>query len=353
MAAITKGRPRALPALLLALFFLGLAGLLLPRILHEVPGLAFFALVLWHALAFFRSKKKAPLKTALITLFLASSLLLLLVSGVALTGWLGEAGDFNWRSAHLLAAGAALLALFGHVLQMSGLLRRSRAAYAAGAGTFMLAAAAVFGLPYLDRWFNTVEVNQAELLAGDKAPLPGRVLTVYFTWPENAPVPPGADAVSGASLMRDGRELIGNSRMIALIAQSIAGGSLSSIRVEEAYSAQYGKTTARARKELEAGALPVLREGTEDPGAFDTVILVYPLWWGTVPRPVASWLTAHSFAGRRIVPIVTHGGSGAGESLKALGRLAPGARVTEPLALYSSDIRYSRARILKHLKGLD
>ncbi|MCG5031559.1 hypothetical protein MAF45_08910 [Mesosutterella sp. OilRF-GAM-744-9] len=202
-----------------------------------------------------------PSPGLLLTLFLALSLIALLVAGLALTGWFSSPGSLNWRSIHLLAAGCALLAVFGHTLLMSGRLRRSSSALAAGAGVFVLAAAVVFVLPYLDRWFNTVEVNQARLLSGEKAPLPGRTLTVYFTWPENAAVPAGADAVSGASLMRDGKEMIGNARMIPLLAESIAGGGLAAIRSAAPYPAEYGAVTARARKELDEGPLPELSAG--------------------------------------------------------------------------------------------
>ncbi len=45
-------------------------------------------------------------------------------------------------------------------------------------------------------------------------PMSERILTVYFSRVGNTNFPSDVDAVSGASIMKDGHEIIGNAEMI-------------------------------------------------------------------------------------------------------------------------------------------
>ena len=79
-------------------------------------------------------------------------------------------------------------------------------------------------------------------------------------------------------------------------------------------------------------------------------MLVFPVWWGTVPKAVESFLIAQGdLSGKRILPIVTHGGSRSAETLERLRAVAPGARVSEPLAVYSSSVEGARADVADYL----
>ena len=58
---------------------------------------------------------------------------------------------------------------------------------------------------------------------------------------------------------------------------------------------------------------------SDEPVRFnDVIFLVYPLWWNTLPMAVEGFLKQYDLTGKTLIPIVTHGGSGIGESLKAL-----------------------------------
>ena len=97
----------------------------------------------------------------------------------------------------------------------------------------MLAAAGIFGMPYLDRWYHQVYVEKNAVIAGDKVSIPGRVLTVYFSRVGNTNFPSDVDAVSGASIMKDRHEIIGNAEMIAYMVQDAAGGDIFAIQTEK------------------------------------------------------------------------------------------------------------------------
>lgn len=83
---------------------------------------------------------------------------------------------------------------------------------------------------------------------------------------------------------------------------------------------------------------------------YDTIILIYPLWWGTVPRAVESALQPYDLTGKRIIPIVTHGSSGDGDSIAALGRMTTAKVGPDCLTVYSSDVPRIRQKIVEFLK---
>ena len=83
---------------------------------------------------------------------------------------------------------------------------------------------------------------------------------------------------------------------------------------------------------------------------YDTIILIYPLWWGTVPRAVESALQPYDLTGKRVIPIVTPGSSGAGASLAALGRMTTAKVGPDCLTVYSSDVPAARQKIVEFLQ---
>ena len=82
---------------------------------------------------------------------------------------------------------------------------------------------------------------------------------------------------------------------------------------------------------------------------YDKIILIYPLWWSDLPKPVENFLRNSDLSGKKLYPIVTHGGGGFGESLDTLKNFTL-AEISEPLDIYSSDILSSRKVIFDWLK---
>ncbi len=356
-----KGRKR-LDLALLALFFAGLLGLFLPRWLHVTLGLLFLGLMLVHNLvnapyyaSLARNCRTASQRVNFLNILLLwGSVLCLAMSGAALAGWLSAGAGINWRSWHLGASVAALVLLFFHLLRHGRRYLQGRHFTLLTGVGFVLAAASFFVLPYFDRWYRPVVVHPDQLIAGEKALLPGRVITVYFSRVGNTQFPKDVDAVSGASLMRDENgELIGNAQMIAAMVQNAAGGDQAAILTTVKYPAGYGDTVQQARKEISLEKPPFWRVFPRvNLESYDTVILIYPLWWDTLPPAVESFLTANPLAGKRLIPVVTHGGGGAGDSLEAI-RAHTRARVAEkPLTIYSSDIPAARQQIADYLKQI-
>jgi len=355
---------KSLDIVLLLLFFLELGGMFLPGLAHELLGCIFLLLVVLHNATnrsfyqHFHEGRNSPhrlVNKASICLF-AASLIMLAVSGMALSrnlfSWvqLGEA--WNWRSLHLLAAISALVLLFVHLLCHARRYIRGRGFFIASGAAFVLATVGIFGLPYLDRWFHQVEVEKEAIIHGEKAQVSGRVLTVYFSRVGNTDFPPRVDAVSGASIMKDKETLIGNAEMIAAMIHDAAGGDIYAIRTKEKYPADYGATTRVGRKELDENLAPALVGPLPELADYDVVFVVYPLWWHTLPMAVQGFLEHYDLHGKSIIPVVTHGGGGIGESIEKIKETTGAQLPAEILDIYSSDIPSARQDIAAYLKRM-
>ena len=341
--------------LLMLLFLLGLAGMVLPRWLHEHTGYLFILVLAWHIWlnrSFFKTMMRGKqtarrLINTLSILAFGSAVGVLLVSGLRLNGLLP--GAAQGRTLHMGAAITATILLLVHLyLHLRRYLHGAKSA-AAGIGAVLLAAVSIVGLPYLDRWYRTVHVVRAQIVPGAHVSLPGRVLTVYFSRVGNTDFPPDVDAVSGASLLLDGDTILGNAEVLALMAQDAAGGDLLAIRTAKTYPALYAPTTEEARAEFDADEYPALRDITVHPEDYDTIILVYPLWWDRTPMAVASFLRPCDLSGKTILPIVTHGGGGLGRAADTL-KTYTTADVRESLTVYGSNVPSARAEIAAYLK---
>ncbi len=125
----------------------------------------------------------------------------------------------------------------------------------------------------------------------------------------------------------------GNTHTIAEAIQRQTGGALAEIRPVIPYPAQYHAVLKQAQAEIQSSARPAIETGIEHVDAYDTVFVGSPIWWGTVAPPVGTFLAAHRFAGKMMVPFYSHGGGGAGHAESDLARLCPNAIVKPGLAV--------------------
>ena len=318
--------------------------------IHEICGLFFLAAVFIHNFLnrnFYKNFSKRGTLNKFCVIFFAAALIILTVSGIML--W-QAADNFNWRSVHLTAAICSVVLLFVHLLTHARKYIHGKIFYAASILAFIFAVAGIFGLPYLDRWFHKVEVDSVKIIQGEKILTEEKILTIYFSRVGNTNFPPEVDAVSGASVMKDKNEIIGNAQMIARMAQNIVGGDLIEIQTEKIYPPNYSQTTQAAKIEFEKNELPAIKN-LPAIASYDKIILVYPLWWHRLPKAVESFLKNYDLRGKIIIPVVTHGGGGIGESIDDL-KKSVNAEIVQPLDIYSSDIPSAREKIFNYLKGV-
>lgn len=126
---------------------------------------------------------------------------------------------------------------------------------------------------------------------------------------------------------------IGNTRVAAQMIEDMIGTDVFRIETVNPYPYDHMETVALAQKEQRENARPELKENEINVELYDTIILGYPNWWGTMPMAVFTFLESHNFAGKTILPICTHEGSGMGHSEADIKAICPDARVERGLAI--------------------
>lgn len=161
-----------------------------------------------------------------------------------------------------------------------------------------------------------------------------------------------AFAVSGAGAQQpSGKVLVayfshsGNTRAMARQIAEATGGDLFEIVPAAAYPAEYGAVVDQAKKEIGGGVRPALKGRLPDVGAYDVIFVGSPCWWSTVAPPVATFLADCDWAGKTVVPFMTHEGSGMGHSEADIRRLCPRSTVPDGLAVRGSAVRNSKDEV--------
>ena len=201
-------------------------------------------------------------------------------------------------------------------------------------------------VPYMNRHLKKVEIELPEKVSGEKMIVGDKPLVVYFTRLGNTDFDEDVDAVSGASLMKVGDELMGSNELLAyMIKDALDCETVPITLTGQRYPSSYSDTVSVASNELRNDARPEIED--IDISAHDTIILVYPVWWGTIPMPVATFLENNDFSGKTVYLLASQGSAGFGSSTKDIKKMAPGAEVVEGLSIYCEDIIDAREKIGK------
>ncbi len=129
----------------------------------------------------------------------------------------------------------------------------------------------------------------------------------------------------------------GNTERVANIIHENVGGGIARINPVVAYPESYNEKTDVAKQEQQENARPAYQDLGVNVSNYDTVFLGYPNWWGGMPMIVYTFLENNDFGGKTIIPFVTHEGSGFGNSVEEIKRVAPGANVMDGFALRGGD----------------
>jgi flavodoxin len=136
----------------------------------------------------------------------------------------------------------------------------------------------------------------------------GKILIAYFSWG-------------------------GNTRGIAQQIHQKTGGDIFEIECVTPYSRNYNTCLEEAQRDQRQQARPPLKTHVANMAQYDTIILGYPNWWASIPMPIASFLEEYNLDGKTIIPFCSHGGGRFGQSLTAIAKLEPRAKIGEALSV--------------------
>ena len=129
---------------------------------------------------------------------------------------------------------------------------------------------------------------------------------------------------------------VGNTEVVCSLIREMIPADTFKIEMKQPYSPVYMTCIEEAKKHLRENARPELVSVPDSLDGYDTVLLAYPNYWGTMPMAVATFLERFDFSGKTILPLCTNEGSGMGSSERDIKKYAPGATVKKGLSITGS-----------------
>lgn len=123
----------------------------------------------------------------------------------------------------------------------------------------------------------------------------------------------------------------GTTAKVAELIAEETGGTLFEIVPEEPYTTEdlaYTNDSCRANREMnDAAARPAIGSDLSGVSGCEVVYLGYPIWWGTAPRIIQTFLDSGALDGATVYLFCTSGGSGVEQSVRDLQGLYPNVNI--------------------------
>ena len=123
----------------------------------------------------------------------------------------------------------------------------------------------------------------------------------------------------------------GTTRPYAQLIAKRTKGTLFEIVPKQTYTSEdinYNSDCRANREQNDSSARPAIASevtGLED---YSIVFLGYPIWWGTCPRIIDTFMESYDFTGKTVIPFCTSGSSGIGTSESHIRSSLPSAEVS-------------------------
>jgi flavodoxin len=120
----------------------------------------------------------------------------------------------------------------------------------------------------------------------------------------------------------------GNTKAAAQTIANASNGALYEITPAQPYTdadLDYNDDKSRTTVEQnDSSARPEISGSVKNWEQYDTVFLGYPIWWGTAPRILDTFVESYDFTGKAVIPFCTSAASSIGSSGAELKELAAG-----------------------------
>ncbi len=143
----------------------------------------------------------------------------------------------------------------------------------------------------------------------------------------------------------------GNTEIVAEKITELIDADVFKIEMKNPYSPVYNTCINEAKDDLRRGARPELVSTPESIDEYDTIILAYPNYWGTMPMAVFTFLEKFDFNGKTVLPLCTNEGSGMGSSERDIAKTCAGANIAKGLPINGSSAANCGPAVEKWLKA--
>ena len=125
----------------------------------------------------------------------------------------------------------------------------------------------------------------------------------------------------------------GNTKKVAEMIAAETGADIYEIVSAQAYTDEdlnYNDDNCRANKEQnDDSSRPEINNDLAETIEYDVIYLGHPIWWGTVPRIMQTYLETYDLSGATIYTFCTSGGSSIDRSLSDLKDWYPGLNIVD------------------------
>ncbi|MCR5089760.1 MAG: NAD(P)H-dependent oxidoreductase [Oscillospiraceae bacterium] len=148
----------------------------------------------------------------------------------------------------------------------------------------------------------------------------------------------------------------GNTAKIAGELAALESADLFEIRPEQPYTAEdldYNIKDCRANREMQdESCRPAMVEKVENMDKYDVVFVGTPIWWGREASIIDTFLDAHNFTGKKIIPFCTSGISGVEKAAEHIRGIVGDGVAVEPGKRLGADGSEEEVRTWTDLLGL-
>ena len=126
-----------------------------------------------------------------------------------------------------------------------------------------------------------------------------------------------------------------NTRNMAELIHSLVGGDMFHVMTRKPYPTSYGEILQAVRIEFDNNERPELPTTIppEDMEKYDVIFIGFPIWYGTMPMAMFTFLEQYDLSGKTIVPFCTFGGGSPGRSISDIAGLFPNAIILKELGV--------------------
>lgn len=188
-------------------------------------------------------------------------------------------------------------------------------------------------------------VLAAGCISSPSDPVPGTAASTPTT------VTPAAEQTVTAVPNATGGSEADRNILIAYFSRTGNTETVTNMIAEETRGTLFAITVAQ--QEQNDNARPALATHVENMDEYEVIFVGYPIWWGTMPMMLFTFLEEHDLNGKTIVPFCTSGGTGLGRSVSDIRTLCPDATVADGFTVSGSSAATAQDRVADWIAGLN
>ena len=144
--------------------------------------------------------------------------------------------------------------------------------------------------------------------------------------------------------------LTGNTKMVAEEFANRLGADIEEITCVNPYDTNFQACIQRCLQDREAGVVTEINPVQADLQKYACIFIGYPVWFGTYPPPVATFLANNDLGGKKIVPFCTFGSGGLESSNKDMTAAQPNANVLRGYGVRAARLEAMPYEVDQYLK---